>query len=139
MTGHLCDVPGSGHDSQARLYACGWRCTSHAPQARTTATTPGTATAAPVRKAVRARHDGPLLVVGALRIDCGQGVEIKTGDRAGEIRWKTHPRARYECVACGWTSETVTGPTAVQTFAAHIRSTHQAACLGAITEGARAA
>lgn len=79
-------------------------------------------------------------VTGALFVDCGEGREIRHGDRAGQIRWTRQPRARYECVACGYRSETVTGPDAVKAFVSHIRTTHQATCTAAAhTEGAQAA
>ncbi|MCX5197191.1 hypothetical protein OOK31_25390 [Streptomyces sp. NBC_00249] len=78
-------------------------------------------------------------VVGGLFIDGGEGHEIKHGDRAGQIRWTSQPRARYECVACRWKSETVTGPAAVKAFVAHIRTTHRATCPATTNEGARAA
>lgn len=79
-------------------------------------------------------------VTGALRVDCGEGRETRHGERAGQIRWITQPRARYECVACGYRSETVTGPEAVKAFVSHIRTTHQATCPAANpTEGAHAA
>ncbi|WP_369778868.1 hypothetical protein [Streptomyces sp. R33] len=139
MTGRPCDVPGADHDGTARLYPCGWRCTAHAPQARTTpAETPPTPAAAPTRRAARPAED-PYRITSALLIDCGTGIEIKDGDRAGQIWWKANPRARYECVACQWRSEIVTGPIAVQTFVSHIRDTHRATCTGAPTEGAQAA
>ncbi|MEU9865517.1 hypothetical protein AB0D99_32075 [Streptomyces sp. NPDC047971] len=78
-------------------------------------------------------------VTAALFIDCGEGREIRHGDRAGQIRYTRQPRARYECAACNYRSETVTGPDAVKAFVAHIRATHQAVCPAATTEGARAA
>lgn len=34
-TGRPCDTPATEHDGLARLYPCGWRCTTHAPQPRT--------------------------------------------------------------------------------------------------------
>lgn len=77
-------------------------------------------------------------VISALRVDCGDGREITRGPRAGQIRWTRQPRARFECVACNWRSETVTGPEAVKTFVSHIRTTHQAVCT-ATPEGATAA
>lgn len=78
-------------------------------------------------------------VVSVLFVDCGEGYEIKHGDRAGQIRWTLQPRARFECVACNWASEVVTGPTAVRKFIDHIHDTHQAVCTAATTEGAQAA
>ncbi|MFJ3537011.1 hypothetical protein ACIPQA_16260 [Streptomyces sp. NPDC090109] len=70
-------------------------------------------------------------VVSILHIDGGEGREIRHGDRAGQIRWARQPRARFECFACGWCSEAVTGPEAVKTFVSHIRTTHQAVCTAA--------
>lgn len=138
MTARPCDVPGPEHEGLARLYPCGWRCTSHAPQARTTPTAAPT-TAPPVRLAARRAPDAPVLqVTGALRIDCGEGFEAKDKG-AGQFWWKTEPRARYECVACGYRSDVVTSPASVKAFISHIRTTHQATCPGAITEGAHAA
>ena len=32
----VCDVPQPDHTGPARLYPCGWRCTTHAPKPRTT-------------------------------------------------------------------------------------------------------
>ncbi|MFE9845823.1 hypothetical protein [Streptomyces goshikiensis] len=136
MTGRPCDVPGDVHDGQPRLYPCGWRCTSHAPQTRP-ALTPTTSAPAATRR--QTPQPTRWQVIRALFIDCGQGIEIKTGDRAGQIWWKTPPRARHECLDCGWQSETVTGPAKVKAFISHIRDTHQATCTGAVTEGARAA
>lgn len=135
MTGRPCDVPSGVHDGRVRLYPCGWRCTPHAPQAR--ANVPPTAAPAEARRTPPA----PTVwqITAALRIDCGQGIEIKEGDRAGQIWWKTPPRARYECVACRWESAVVAGPLAVQNFTSTIRDTHRIACTGAITEGAQAA
>ncbi|MFJ3923065.1 hypothetical protein [Streptomyces sp. NPDC090022] len=84
--------------------------------------------------------DTGLRITGALFIDAGEGREIRHGDRAGQIHYTRHPRARYECLACGWTSETVTGPEAVKAFTSHIRITHPATCPAAApTEGAQAA
>ncbi len=80
-----------------------------------------------------------LRITGGLFIDCGEGREIKHGDRAGQIRYTRQPRARYECVACRTTTETVTGAEAVKAFINHIRATHKATCTGAATEGAQAA
>ncbi|MEU4947676.1 hypothetical protein [Streptomyces lavendulae] len=137
MTGRPCDIPNADHDGTARLYPSGWRCISHAPQARTTGPAASTSTAPPVRHPARPVVE--LRATGALRIDCGQGIEIKDGDRAGQIWWKTQPRARYECVACHWESETVTGPEAVKGFTARIRTSHRATCPGAPAQGAQAA
>ncbi|MDV5145887.1 hypothetical protein R1T08_17145 [Streptomyces sp. SBC-4] len=75
-------------------------------------------------------------VVGALFIDCGEGREIKNGDRAGRIRWTRMPSARFECLLCR-TAETPAirpsepVPAAVARFIAHIRTTHQAVCTAA--------
>ncbi|MFC8491823.1 hypothetical protein ACFUJU_13670 [Streptomyces sp. NPDC057235] len=79
---------------------------------------------------------GRRAVVAALFVDLGEGREIRHGDRAGQIRWTRPPRARFECVACQWASETVTGPEAVKTFIAHIRTTHQAVCTAATERNA---
>lgn len=138
MTGQPCDVPTGAHDGPARLYPCGWLCTNHAPQARTTtaaSSPPATVTRIPRNRTTR---NEPLRITGALRIDAGEGFAIKDAP-AGEFSWRTPPRARYECVTCGWRSETVTGALAVLRFIDHIRTTHQAACTGAVTEGAHAA
>jgi hypothetical protein len=138
MTGRPCDIPSPNHDGTARLYPCGWRCTSHAPQARTTAPAEPVTTP-PVRLAARRTPAAHVLqVAAALRIDCGEGFAIKDAP-PGEFSWKTHPRARYECVTCGRASETVTGAIAVRNFLDHIRATHKATCTGATTEGAHAA
>ncbi|MFJ6935722.1 hypothetical protein [Streptomyces sp. NPDC101132] len=139
MTGRDCDVPSDGHDGTLRLYVCGWRCTTHAPQARTTGQ--GDAPTAPTAPATRTRPaTGPRRVTAALFVDLGEGREIKQGDRAGQMWWTTQPRARYECLACGWASEIVTGADAVKAFTAHIRTTHRATCpAAALAEGARAA
>lgn len=84
-------------------------------------------------------------VVGALFIDCGEGREIKHGDRAGRIRWTRMPSARFECLLCQ-TAETPVirpaepVPAAVARFIAHIRTTHEAVCpMANRIEGARAA
>ncbi|MEU9000497.1 hypothetical protein [Streptomyces sp. NPDC048551] len=137
MSGRPCDIPGPSHDGTARLYPCGWRCTSHAPQARTTTPT-GTAPATVTRLRARTTRREPLRVVAVLLIDSGEGYATKDAG-PGEFTWKTHPRARYECVACAWRSETVTGSVAVLNFLNHIRATHKAVCKAAATEGARAA
>ncbi|MFB6809451.1 hypothetical protein [Streptomyces sp. NPDC056387] len=140
MSGQPCDIPAPDHDGTARLYACGWRCTSHAPQIRPVTATAAAPTAAPARRRIVRTAPCSRQVTAALRIDCGTGIEIKDGDRAGQIWWKTEPRARYECVACQWRSEIVTGAAAVQRFTDHIRTTHQAVCPAAATQqGAHAA
>jgi len=71
---------------------------------------------------------GQQRVVDALFIDCGEGFEIKNGDRAGQIKYTRQPRARFECVPCGYASETVTGPDAVKRFVATARTNHRAIC-----------
>ena len=38
------------------------------------------------------------------------------------------PRARYECVRCGYASPIVTGPAAVKTFVDTAADTHRAVC-----------
>ncbi|THA82765.1 hypothetical protein [Streptomyces sp. A0592] len=139
MTGGLCDVPGGSHDGQPRPYPCGWRCTTHAPQARPTTTPTTTISPAVAAAAQRQTHSGPRQVTSALFVDCGDGRETKHGDRAGQIRYTGQPRARYECLACGWQSETITGPTAIRRFLDHIRAAHKAACPAAPSEGAQAA
>jgi hypothetical protein len=135
MTGGLCDVPGGSHDGTDRFYPCGWRCTTHAPQARPT-TTPTTTTSPTPRRQTRPQERPR--ITAALRIDAGEGFAAKDAP-PGEFTWKTPPRARYECVACNWRSEIVTGAIAVRTFLNHIRATHTAACPAASTEGAHAA
>lgn len=139
MSGRPCDIPSNAHDGTARLYPCGWRCTSHAPQARPVTAAAASPAAGPARSRIKPTPAYSRQVTAALRVDCGAGIEIKDGDRAGQIWWKTQPRARYECVACGWQSAIVTGPLAVKNFTSSIRTTHQAACTGATTEGAQAA
>ncbi|MEU2730071.1 hypothetical protein ABZ650_20380 [Streptomyces griseoviridis] len=64
----------------------------------------------------------------ALFIDCGTGYEHKTGDRAGQITYTRQPRARYECVRCGYASPVVTGPDDVKRFVATARTSHRATC-----------
>lgn len=61
----------------------------------------------------------------ALFVDLGEGYEIRDGERAGEIRWKRLPRARYECLLCG-ASEAPDGrgPGDVARFVASISTTH---------------
>ena len=64
-------------------------------------------------------------VAAALFVDLGEGREIKTGDQAGQIRWKRLPRAKYECLCC----QTVevpdgNGPGDVARFVATIRTAH---------------
>lgn len=139
MTGRPCDVPAGGHDGPARLFPGGWLCRAHAPRPRTTAAAP-TAPAAPARRRPAPAAPGPRRVTSALFVDGGEGREIKHGDRAGQIRWTTKPCARFECLACGYASETVTGAATVKAFTSHIRTTHKAVCPAAAhTEGAHAA
>ncbi|WP_327337370.1 hypothetical protein OG384_14815 [Streptomyces sp. NBC_01324] len=57
-------------------------------------------------------------VVAALFVDFGD-------DRGNDRR---PPRARYECVRCGYRSEIVTGPAAVAAFTATARDTHRTVC-----------
>jgi hypothetical protein len=76
---------------------------------------------------------GPTRVISALYVDLGEGREIKTGDRAGQIRWTRPPRARFECLLCGTEEVPAIGPkepvpAAVAQFVATIRSTHQTRC-----------
>ncbi|MFJ3097394.1 hypothetical protein [Streptomyces hydrogenans] len=82
-------------------------------------------------------------VTSALFITCGEGREIKHGDRAGQIRWTEMPSARFECLLCQTAETPIVRlgepiPAAIARFIAHIRTTHQAVCT-ASTEGARAA
>ncbi|MGW3025826.1 hypothetical protein [Streptomyces sp. NPDC001221] len=65
-----------------------------------------------------------LVIAAALFVDCGEGFEIKSGDRAGQIRWTEQPRARFECLRCHGTEGPVTGPAAVAKFVATIRGAH---------------
>jgi hypothetical protein len=60
----------------------------------------------------------------ALFVDLGESYEIKTGDRAGQIRWTEQPRARFECLRCQTTEGPVTGPANVTRFVATIRGAH---------------
>ncbi len=138
MTGGLCDVPGDSHDGSPRLYPCGWRCTAHAPQARPTTAPTTVISPAVAAAAQRQTRSGTRQVTAALRIDAGEGFAIKDAPPS-EFSWKTPPRARYECVACNWRSEVVTGAEAVRRFLDHIRATHKAACPASNTEGAQAA
>lgn len=83
-------------------------------------------------------------VVSALFVDCGEGREIRHGARAGQIRWTRMPSARFECLLCQTAETPVVRPgepvpAAVARFVNHIRTTHQAVCTAAPTEGARAA
>ncbi|MET7944237.1 hypothetical protein [Streptomyces sp. NPDC005302] len=75
----------------------------------------------------------------ALFIDCGDGYEIKHGDNAGEIKYRRPPRARFECVRCGYASPIVTGPTAVKNFVAAARPEHRSICPATHAQGVRAA
>ncbi|GAQ52110.1 hypothetical protein [Streptomyces acidiscabies] len=59
-----------------------------------------------------------------LFVDCGEGYEIRSGDRAGQIRWVQQPRARYECLRCQATEGPVAGPAKVAKFVATIRGAH---------------
>lgn len=64
----------------------------------------------------------------ALFVDLGEGYEIKDGDRAGQIRWTRQPRARFECVRCGYASPTVTGAPKVRDFVTNEPRDHRAVC-----------
>ncbi|MYT24600.1 hypothetical protein GTW69_30705 [Streptomyces sp. SID7760] len=139
MTGQPCAIPGASHDGAARLYPGGWLCTAHAPKTRPVIVPEAAPATRPAHRRILPTAPCTRQVTAALRIDCGTGIEIKAGDRAGEIWWKTEPRARYECVVCGWRSEIVTGADAAKNFTDHIRTTHQAVCPAAATEGAQAA
>jgi hypothetical protein len=64
-------------------------------------------------------------LLAVLYVDLGEGREIKTGDRAGQISWKRLPRAKYEC----WRCQAVevpdgNGPGDIARFVATIRSSH---------------
>ncbi|MFF7851882.1 hypothetical protein ACFZDF_30485 [Streptomyces sp. NPDC007910] len=72
--------------------------------------------------------------VGLVVIDLGQGREIKSGKRAGQISWTRQPSAHYECLVCGKHTDTVTGIAAVQKFISHISTTHRIACTATTTE-----
>ncbi|XUM01262.1 hypothetical protein ACQ86F_31795 [Streptomyces venezuelae ATCC 10712] len=83
-------------------------------------------------------------VTSALFVVLGEGREIRHGARAGQIRWTQMPEARFECLLCQTAETPVVRPgepipAAVARFIAHIRTTHQAVCTAATTEGARAA
>jgi hypothetical protein len=60
----------------------------------------------------------------ALTVDCGEGFEIKHGERAGQIKYTRQPRAKYECLLCRTVEGPVTGPEAVKRFASTIRTAH---------------
>jgi hypothetical protein len=64
----------------------------------------------------------------ALFVDLGEGREIKQGDRAGQIKYTRQPRARFECVRCGYASPTVTGAPQVRDFVANEPRDHRAVC-----------
>jgi hypothetical protein len=64
----------------------------------------------------------------ALFVDLGEGHEIKQGDRAGQIKYTRQPRARFECVRCGYASPTVTGAPQVRDFVANEPRDHRAVC-----------
>jgi hypothetical protein len=71
---------------------------------------------------------GRLTVADALFVDLGEGREIKQGDRAGQITYTRQPRARFECVRCGYASPTVTGAPQVRDFVANEPRDHRAVC-----------
>lgn len=71
---------------------------------------------------------GQQRVLDALFVDLGEGREIKHGDRAGQITYTRQPRARFECVRCGYASEIVTGAAAVRDFVANEPADHRAVC-----------
>lgn len=76
---------------------------------------------------------GRPVITGALFIDLGEGFEIKSGARAGQIRWTREPRARFECLLCRTTETPTAGPkesipAAVARFVASIRTDHRASC-----------
>lgn len=64
----------------------------------------------------------------ALFVDCGDGYEVKQGDDAGQIKYRRPPRARFECVRCGYASATVTGAPNVRDFVANEPTDHRAVC-----------
>ncbi|MFI2761348.1 hypothetical protein ACH5A3_21140 [Streptomyces echinatus] len=67
---------------------------------------------------------GQRTVTGGLFVDCGDGYEIKQGDRAGQIKYRGTPRARYECLRCNTVEGPVSGAAAVKRFVATIRDQH---------------
>lgn len=69
-------------------------------------------------------------ITGALFVDMGQ--QLKNGT------WKRPPRARYECLPCGYASPVITGAENVARFVATIRANHHASS-HTTTEGAQAA
>jgi hypothetical protein len=71
---------------------------------------------------------GRMEVRDALFVDLGEGREIKHGDRRGQITYTRQPRARFECVRCGYASPTVTGAPAVRDFVANEPTDHRAVC-----------
>lgn len=64
----------------------------------------------------------------ALFVDFGDGYEIRDGTHAGQIRYRRQPRARFECVRCGYASPVVTGPVDVREFVANEPNDHRAIC-----------
>ncbi|MFK0124932.1 hypothetical protein ACIQSP_16650 [Streptomyces nigra] len=60
----------------------------------------------------------------ALTVDCGEGYEIKHGERAGQIKYTRQPRAKFECLRCHTLEGPVTGPEAVKRFVATVRTAH---------------
>ncbi|MFF0019133.1 hypothetical protein ACFYQQ_01005 [Streptomyces sp. NPDC005496] len=85
--------------------------------------------------------NGPLAVADALFVDLGDGREIKEGARAGQITYKRQPRARYECLRCGYHAPPVTGAPAVRDFVTNEPRDHRASCPAITThqQGAHAA
>ncbi|MEU2111856.1 hypothetical protein [Streptomyces sp. NPDC019507] len=77
-------------------------------------------------------------ITGALFIDCGDGFEIRKGDRAGQIVYRREPRARFECLRCRTTEGPVSGPADVREFVANVRTDHLTRCQPA-SQGAQAA
>ena len=67
---------------------------------------------------------GQRTVTGGLFVDCGDGFEIKQGDRAGQVKYRGTPRARYECVRCQTVEGPVSGAAKVREFVATIRDRH---------------
>lgn len=63
-------------------------------------------------------------ITAALFVDCGEGFEIRSGDRAGQIRWTRQPRAKFECLRCNTSEGPVSGPREVTAFVARIRTDH---------------
>jgi hypothetical protein len=72
-------------------------------------------------------------ITGALAVDCGDGREIRHGDRAGQIVYRRQPRAVYACLLCHQQEGPVTGTETVRRFVETVRTTHTARCTAAGT------